>query len=95
MATLWKGFVKCCRQTLPRSVAVLVQLPPQQLSKAVQECGELGQPLALYLKDQMASGYSVLPAHLKIVEPWLRTGGKAAPSGKHDSESEGEQERDG
>ena len=23
MPTLWKGFVKCCRQTLPRSVGVL------------------------------------------------------------------------
>jgi hypothetical protein len=87
MAILWKGFVKCCRQTLPRSLAVLVQLPPQHLQKAVQECQELGQPLALYLKDQLARGYSVLPAHCKIVEPWIQ--GAQIAMAQDDSDSDG------
>jgi len=91
MPTLWKGFIKCCRQTVPRSLGVLVQLPPQQLSKAVVECEELGKPLALYLKDQLAQGYNVPGQILKIVEPWMR-GGKGTAQ-RPASESEGEDEQ--
>jgi len=93
MPTLWKGFIKCCRQTLPRSAGVLVQLPPQQLSKAVIECEELGKPLALYITDQLAQGYNVPGQILKIVETWMR--GSNAPALRQNSRSEAEREGEG
>ena len=91
MPTLWKGFVRCCRQTLPRSVGVLVQLPPPQLAKAVHECEELGEPLALFIKDQRNQGYNVPAQIIKVVEPWL--GGHGGGSGRRsDDEATGSAE---
>jgi len=47
---LWKGFLKCCQETLPKSVPVILQLPPEQLQNALSE----SQPLRKHLKTYVA-----------------------------------------
>jgi symplekin len=89
MPSLWKGFIKCCHKTLPRSCGVLVNLPREKLSQAVTECEELGEPLAMYVKDQRVRG-NPCPEHvLKIVDPWMHggrgRGGGARPSAREDN----------
>jgi len=34
--SLWQGFIKCCKVTLPTSVPILLQLPPSQFEEALQ-----------------------------------------------------------
>jgi len=74
MPTLWEGFVKCCRQTLPRSLPVLVQLPPQQLAKALQACKDLGPPMAQHVQERLAKGYPIPHQIIAQLEPWLERG---------------------
>ncbi|CAH1966095.1 unnamed protein product [Acanthoscelides obtectus] len=42
---VWEGFIKCCQRTRPQSFAVLMQLPPPQLTEVLQQCPDLRQPL--------------------------------------------------
>ncbi len=93
MPSLWKGFVKCCHKTLPRSLGVLVTLPREKLAQAVTECEELGEPLAMYVKDQRVRGNSCPEYMLKIVDPWMHggrgRGGGARPSAREDDKKAG------
>jgi hypothetical protein len=42
---LWEGFVKCCRQTQPRSNEILLQLPPNRLADALSQSKDLADLL--------------------------------------------------
>ncbi|KAJ8979540.1 hypothetical protein NQ317_017688 [Molorchus minor] len=46
---VWEGFIKCCQRTKPQSFAVLMQLPPAQLTEALSICSELKEPLREHL----------------------------------------------
>ncbi|XP_063902796.1 symplekin isoform X2 [Zophobas morio] len=48
---VWEGFIKCCQRTKPQSFAVLMQLPPPQLSDALAICPELKEPLKEHLMN--------------------------------------------
>ncbi|XP_008544685.1 symplekin [Microplitis demolitor] len=50
---VWEGFVKCCERTQPQSFAVILQLPPQQLSDAFKMAPGLREPLVSHI-DQFA-----------------------------------------
>ena len=69
---LWEGFLRCCKQTLPRSVEALLTLPPAQLSDAIQACPELWRPLAAHLASLQARGVSVSSHYTAVIT-------KAAP----------------
>ncbi|KAA8494512.1 Symplekin [Porphyridium purpureum] len=47
---LWKGFLMCCRNNMPRFSVVLLRLPPAQLEVALQDDPKLPQPLVEYVK---------------------------------------------
>ncbi|XP_034943340.1 symplekin [Chelonus insularis] len=46
---VWEGFVKCCERTQPQSFAVILQLPPQQLSNALKMSPGLKAPLLAHI----------------------------------------------
>ncbi|EKX45655.1 hypothetical protein GUITHDRAFT_108532 [Guillardia theta CCMP2712] len=94
MPTLWEGFVKCCRQTLPRSLPVLVQLPPQQLVKAVQACKDLGPPMAQHVQERLAKGYPVPQQILTLLEPWLGSRGYKQEEGREKERATDEMQED-
>jgi len=45
---LWEGFLRCCQMSMPKSAAVLLRLPPQQLEDALAKCEPLREPLRRY-----------------------------------------------
>lgn len=48
---VWEGFIKCCQRTKPQSFAVLLQLPPPQLSSVFDKCPELRDPLLVHVRS--------------------------------------------
>ncbi|KAA0183331.1 hypothetical protein HAZT_HAZT004412 [Hyalella azteca] len=48
---IWEGFVKCCERASPQCVAVLLQLPIQQLSDAFEASSMLKNTLATHIKS--------------------------------------------
>jgi len=76
MPTLWEGFVKCCRQTQPRSLEILLQLPPARLQDALAHCRDLAEPLLKYMHQQQQHGLQVPQRLFQVVEESLQgTGG--------------------
>ncbi|EFN77112.1 Symplekin [Harpegnathos saltator] len=47
---VWEGFVKCCERTQPQSFAVILQLPPTQLSEALRMASNLRAPLLAHVE---------------------------------------------
>ncbi|XP_043676628.1 symplekin [Vespula pensylvanica] len=47
---VWEGFVKCCERTKPQSFAVILQLPPTQLSEALKMAPNLRAPLLAHVE---------------------------------------------
>jgi len=45
---LWEGFVKACQMTVPRSVPVILRLPPQPLKDMLQQCPNIRQAIVKY-----------------------------------------------
>jgi hypothetical protein len=45
---LWEGVLRCAKQLVPRSFAVYMQLPVQQLREALAQSPDLAQPLRAY-----------------------------------------------
>ncbi|XP_015610116.1 symplekin [Cephus cinctus] len=48
---VWEGFVKCCERTQPQSFAVILQLPPTQLSEALKMAPGLKAPLLAHVES--------------------------------------------
>jgi len=46
---IWEGFIKCCQRALPKSIPVLLTLPPNQLKQALTEAPDLHEPLVNHL----------------------------------------------
>ncbi|XP_014229710.1 symplekin [Trichogramma pretiosum] len=46
---VWEGFVKCCERTQPQSFSVILQLPPPQLSEALNMSPNLKAPLIAHV----------------------------------------------
>ena len=42
---IWDGFIKCCKETVPQSYAVMLQLPPNQLNDFLKRAPNLREPL--------------------------------------------------
>ena len=42
---IWDGFIKCCKETVPQSYSVILQLPPAQLSDFLNRAPNLREPL--------------------------------------------------
>ena len=42
---IWDGFIKCCKETIPQSYAVMLQLPPNQLNDFLRRAPNLREPL--------------------------------------------------
>ena len=42
---IWDGFIKCCKETIPQSYAVMLQLPPNQLNDFLNRAPSLREPL--------------------------------------------------
>ena len=42
---IWDGFIKCCKETIPKSYAVMLQLPPNQLDDFLNRSPNLREPL--------------------------------------------------
>lgn len=42
---IWDGFLKCLQRLKPKSIPIMLQLPPAQLLNALEQCPELRQPL--------------------------------------------------
>ena len=42
---VWEGFIKCCERTKPQSLMVLLTLPAEQLSEALDFAPDLRLPL--------------------------------------------------
>ena len=42
---IWDGFIKCCKETIPQSYAVMLQLPPNQLNDFLNRAPTLREPL--------------------------------------------------
>ncbi len=42
---LWDGFIKCCEKTAPQSYAVILDLPPEELTKFLTDAKQLREPL--------------------------------------------------
>ncbi|XP_030376114.1 symplekin [Scaptodrosophila lebanonensis] len=56
---IWEGFLKTVQRLKPQSLPVLLQLPPQQLMDALQQCPELRPALLEYaesIQDEPMSG---------------------------------------
>merc|ERR1712223_1647211 len=47
----WKGFIMSCEKTMPQSYAVMLQLPPPQLSQFLEEAPHLREPLLLHVQN--------------------------------------------
>lgn len=48
---IWEGFLKCCQRLKPNSMAVMIQLPQQQLLDALAQCPDLRPPLLEYAQS--------------------------------------------
>ena len=42
---IWDGFIKCCKETIPQSYAVMLQLPPNQLNDFLNRSPNLREPI--------------------------------------------------
>jgi symplekin len=42
---IWDGFIKCCKETIPQSYSVMLQLPPNQLNDFLNRSPNLREPL--------------------------------------------------
>ncbi|XP_073827716.1 symplekin scaffold protein [Musca autumnalis] len=65
---IWEGFLKCIQRLKPTSLSILLQLPPQQLHSALEQCPDLRQPLLEYaqsIQDEPMSG--VTPQIMDII----------------------------
>ena len=50
-AELWEGFILCCKQTVPQSYAVILQLPPPQLRMFFNSCKDLREPILQHVQE--------------------------------------------
>ena len=48
---VWDGFIKCCERTVPQSHAVMLQLPPAQLSALLEASPTLREPLLQHVQN--------------------------------------------
>ncbi|XP_044752882.1 symplekin isoform X2 [Coccinella septempunctata] len=64
---VWEGFVKCCQRTKPQSFAVLMQLPPPQLTEALNMCPELRDPLKEHLLSLTEGQLAHIPSAVKEI----------------------------
>ncbi|GIX99472.1 symplekin [Caerostris darwini] len=48
---IWEGFIKCCQRTKPRSLQVLMQLPPPQLKEVMSSYPDLRDALINDIKS--------------------------------------------
>lgn len=65
---IWEGFLKCLQRLKPSSMSVMLQLPPQQLMNALEQCPDLRQPLIEYaqsIEEEPMSG--VTPQIMDII----------------------------
>lgn len=65
---IWEGFLKCVQRLKPSSSAVMLQLPPQHLINALEQCPDLRQPLIEYaqsIEDEPMSG--ITPQIMDII----------------------------
>ena len=65
---IWEGFLKCLQRLKPSSLPVMLQLPPQQLMNALEQCPDLRQPLIEYaqsIEDEPMSG--ITPQIMDII----------------------------
>jgi symplekin len=46
---IWEGFIKCCQRAIPKSLPVLLTLPPTQLKQALFEAPDLRGPIVHHL----------------------------------------------
>ncbi|KAI9575687.1 symplekin [Glossina fuscipes] len=56
---IWEGFLKCLQRLKTTALPIMLQLPPQQLANALDQCPELRQPLLEYaqsIEDEPMSG---------------------------------------
>jgi len=51
---LWTGFVKCCQQSLPHSLPVMLSLPATQLGEVLTQQPDLRMPLVSYGASHLA-----------------------------------------
>lgn len=48
---IWKGFIKISEKTMPQSYAVMLQLPPEQLDKFLEEAPHIREPLLVHVQN--------------------------------------------
>jgi len=95
MPTLWEGYIKCCRQCLPRSLEILLQLPPKPLSDALQHSRDLAEPLHKYIVTHQAQGAQVPPQITRIVLRALEGKAGMQGQGKEGGEEGGDEVMEG
>ncbi|KAL3281104.1 hypothetical protein HHI36_004328 [Cryptolaemus montrouzieri] len=64
---VWEGFIKCCQRTKPQSFAVLMQLPPPQLTEALNMCRELREPLKEHLLSLTEGQLAHIPSAVQEI----------------------------
>ncbi|XP_045470394.1 symplekin [Harmonia axyridis] len=64
---VWEGFIKCCQRTKPQSFAVLMQLPPPQLTEALNMCPELRVPLKDHILSLTEGQLAHIPSAVKEI----------------------------
>ncbi|XP_060516392.1 symplekin [Cylas formicarius] len=74
---VWEGFIKCCQRTKPQSFAVLMQLPPAQLTEVLTSCPDLATPL----RDHLSTFTEAQRVHIPATVQEVILGFYSKPSG--------------
>ncbi|MGH0141877.1 UNVERIFIED_CONTAM: hypothetical protein FKN15_004050 [Acipenser sinensis] len=89
---VWEGFIKCCQRTKPQSFAVLLQLPPPQLSSVFDKCPELRDPLLVHVRSFTPHQQAHVPRSIMTV---LEANLKADPEPPEPKENDEPEPRGG
>lgn len=65
---IWDGFIKCCEKTMPQSYAVMLQLPPVQLTSFLEAAPHLREPLLVHVQGfTEAQRRQVAPSAVRVL----------------------------
>ncbi|MGH0168687.1 UNVERIFIED_CONTAM: hypothetical protein FKN15_055119, partial [Acipenser sinensis] len=85
---VWEGFIKCCQRTKPQSFAVLLQLPPPQLSSVFDKCPELRDPLLVHVHSFTPHQQAHVPRSIMtVLEANLKPDPEPPEPKEHDEEA--------